>query len=252
MSKKVYEFVRGFTKSALNAMGFDIIRTSKLAQFNLCGLKSLSIKTIIDVGANTGQFSRWMSAHFPNAVILCFEPLPEPYAALQNWANEGPNKVQIFNLAIGNKDGEAQMFFHPDFSPSSSLLANTVLGEKLFPTAKNQERVTVKLLTLDHALQDKKLENNILIKLDVQGYEDRVLEGGKEIFAKATACILEISLDSLYEGQADFRELYNQLDRMNYRYAGNLDQVHGEDGHVIYLDAVFVKRDAVILPANTW
>ena len=116
----------------------------------------------------------------------------------------------------------------------------------MFPVTKNQERVTVKLLTLDHALQNAKLEDNVLIKLDVQGYEDRVLEGGKEVFGKAVACILEISLDNLYEGQADFRELCARLDQMNYRYAGNLNQIYAEDGHVIYFDAVFVRRDAII------
>jgi len=230
-------------KSCLNAVGFDLIRTNKLSQFNLCGLKSLHIKTIIDVGANQGQFVRSMSAHFPQAKFFCFEPLPEAYAVLQNWANGRQDSVRMFNLALGNQDGEAQMFFHRDFSPSSSLLANTITGEKLFPATKNQERMTVKVLTLDHALQNTKLEDNILIKLDVQGYEDRVLEGGKEMFSKAIACILEISLDSLYDGQADFRELYTQLDQMNYRYAGNLDQVHAQDGHVIYLDAVFVRKD---------
>lgn len=227
-------------------MGFDLIRTSKLAQFNLCGLKSMSIKTIIDIGANTGQFARMMSVHFPEANIFCFEPLPEPYAVLHSWANKKPDRVRIFNLAIGDQDGEAQMFFHRDFSPSSSLLANTAFGEKLFPATKNQERVAVKLSTLDNAFKSTKLEDKILIKLDVQGYEDRVLKGGKEIFNKASACILEISLDNLYAGQADFRELYTQLDRMDFRYAGNLHQVHAEDGHVIYLDAVFVRKDSNI------
>lgn len=242
----LYEIVRRIIKSFLNTIGFDLIRTNKLSQFNLCGLKNLNIKTIIDVGANTGQFARSMSVHFPTANFLCFEPLPEPFAALQDWANERPNKIKVFNVAIGNQDGETKMYFHRDFSPSSSLLANTSLGEKMFPATKNQELVTVKLLTLDHALQTKKLEDGILIKLDVQGFEDRVIAGGKETFNKATACILEISLDNLYDGQADFRGLYNQLDQMNYRYAGNLNQVHGEDGHVIYLDAVFVKRNANI------
>ena len=74
------ELLVGLTKSFFNAMGFDLIRTSKLSQFNLCGLKNMSIKTIIDVGANTGQFARSMIAHFPEArfwlrtfaLILCY------------------------------------------------------------------------------------------------------------------------------------------------------------------------------------
>ncbi len=243
ISKNSYEFVRRLIKSSLNSIGFDFIRTSKLAEFNLCGLKSIPFKTIIDIGANTGQFARWMSVHFPEAAFLCFEPLPEAYTTLQSWANERSNRVQTFNLALGDQDGETQMFFHRDFSPSSSLLANTAMGEKIFPVTKNQERVTIKILTLDHALQNIRVEGDILIKLDVQGYEDRVLAGGQETLSKAAACILEISLDGLYVGQADFRGLYNLLDRMNYRYAGNLNQVYAEDGHIVYLDAVFVRRN---------
>lgn len=246
VSKTFYEISRNLIKSCLNTAGFDLIRTKKLAQFNLCGLKSLSIKTIIDVGANTGQFARSMSAYFPEANFYCFEPLPGPYAVLKAWANERPDRVRTFNLAIGNQDGEAQMFFHREFSPSSSMLANTTIGEKLYPATKNRDRVNVKLMTLDRALQNTQLEDNILIKLDVQGYEDRVLEGGNETLRKATACILEVSLDSLYEGQADFRELYSRLDQINFCYAGNLDQVYAKDGHVIYLDAVFIKKAAEI------
>lgn len=240
--RRIYEIARQSTKSFLNSLGFDLIRTSKLAQFNLCGLKAIPIKTVIDIGANTGQFARAMSLHFPEATFLCFEPLPEPYVALEHWARETNGRVQTFNVAIGDQDGQKQMYFHRDFSPSSSLLVATDLSEILFPAIKNQERVAVKLVTLDRALQNTKLEDKILIKLDVQGFEDRVLKGGKEIFGKATACILEISLDTLYEGQADFRELCTQLDQMNYRYAGNLDQVYAEDGHVIYLEAVFLRK----------
>ncbi|MGB5080632.1 MAG: hypothetical protein WBO23_07800, partial [Burkholderiales bacterium] len=56
------------------------------------------------------------------------------------------------------------------------------------------------------------------------------------------SCIVEISLDALYEGQAGFRQLLTMLEDMGYRYGGNLDQAYGDDGHCIFLDAVFLKR----------
>ncbi len=77
-----------------------------------------------------------------------------------------------------------------------------------------------------------------------QAYEDRVLKGGIEILKKASACILEVSLDSLYEGQADFYQLTSFLSEMNYIYAGNLDQIYGQDGRVIFFDALYIKKDA--------
>jgi hypothetical protein len=83
---------------------------------------------------------------------------------------------------------------------------------------------------------------DILIKLDVQGYEDRVIRGGMETFRKARACILEINLDQIYEKQADFRDLTDMLYGLGYRYVGNLDQTYGGDGHVIFIDSVFIRE----------
>ena len=47
--------------------------------------------------------------------------------------------------------------------------------------------------------------------------------------------------DKLYEGQAEFKEITELLYDLGFKYAGNLEQVYANDGHVIYIDAVFVK-----------
>ena len=103
----------------------------------------------------------------------------------------------------------------------------------------------VQQVTLDAALHDASppLASEILIKMDVQGYEDRVIEGGNGIIGKARACIIEICLDSLYENQPSFGKIHHLMNEQGYQYAGNLEQVYADDGHVIYLDSVFV-RDA--------
>lgn len=135
------------------------------------------------------------------------------------------------------------MFFHYEHNPSSSFLRTTETCEKYFPFTKFQTTVSVKMTTLDKWSREisERLEPEILIKLDVQGFEDRVIRGGVEIFKKAKACILEVCLDRLYEGQADFKELINMLYDLGFKYAGNLDQCYADDGHVIYIDAVFRK-----------
>ena len=85
------------------------------------------------------------------------------------------------------------------------------------------------------------MNHEILIKLDVQGYEDRVIKGGEETFKKAKACIVEVNLYKLYEGQTNFKEIVELLYNSGFRYAGNLDQAFDNDGRVIYIDAVFIK-----------
>ena len=86
------------------------------------------------------------------------------------------------------------------------------------------------------------MEGGILVKIDVQGYEDRVVQGGKEILRRTTTCILEINLDTLYQDQADFKDLVSKLYDLGFVYSGNLEQVYAEDGHVIFFDAVFRKQ----------
>jgi FkbM family methyltransferase len=207
----------------------------------LLGLSRLPIQTIIDIGANEGQFAKKIKKHFPQARIYAFEPLPVPFQKLSRWAQAYPNQVIPFNLALGETTTTIEMQSHLYFNPSSSVLATTPLCETIFPMVKKQETVSLPQSTLDQVMQGHDLRPDILIKLDVQGYEDRVLRGGLTTLKQAKACIIEVSLDPLYEAQAQFRDIFALLDGLGYVYAGNLDQMLARDGHVRYFNAVFIN-----------
>ena len=223
-----------------NLFGLDVIRISK---HSLLGLKALPIRTIIDVGANTGQFGRFISKFFPDAHMYCFEPLPDAFKELIRWAETQNGRVKAFNLAIGEKEGDTEIFSHLEHSPSSSLLKSTDICGTFYPFTKKQTLISVKLTTLDKAVANsvEYLVPDILVKLDVQGYEDRVIRGGTETLHKAKACILEVGLDELYERQATFKDILILLSDIGFRYVGNLEQTHASDGHVIYVDSVFSR-----------
>lgn len=236
-----------FAVKAFNLIGLEISKKSKSPKYTLLGLKTLPIKTIIDVGASTGRyFAKIVSRYFPNANIYCFEPLAEPFKQLKRWADKQNGKVEVFNLALGDKEEEIEIFNHLEHSASSSILKTTEICETLYPFTKKQTTKTVKMTTLDKAVASisKTLSSDILIKLDVQGYEDRVIKGGIKTFNKAKACLLEVSIDKLYENQTTFREVFFLLDELGYRYAGNLEQTYDNDGHVIFINAVFVNSDS--------
>ncbi len=82
----------------------------------------------------------------------------------------------------------------------------------------------------------------LLIKLDVQGYEAHVMRGGGKTFRKARACILEVSLDDLYKNQTTFEDIFLLLSKVGFHYHGNLQQTYADDGHVIQVEAVFTKK----------
>ena len=224
-------------------MGFDIVRTHKNHKHTFLGLRNIPIRSIIDVGANRGQFIRMISNTFPEAQIYSFEPLLVPFQELKKWADQqNERKVSVFNMALGEEEEkEVVIYKHLQHDSSSSFLETMSACEELYPFTKQQSKDIVQMTTLDTIAKQIMLIPEILIKLDVQGYEDRVINGGIETFSKAKACIAETNIDYLYKTQASFKELFLLLDSLGYAYVGNLEQAYAPDGHVVYFDAVFVK-----------
>ena len=239
-----YYYAKKLVKYIINKLGFEVISIKRSPNHNLLGLKNYPIRSIIDVGANSGQFAKAITDFFPEAEIYCIEPLQDVFNQLACWANKQNGKIKTFNFALGDSQGISEIILHADHNYSSSLLRTTDYAKSIYPQMKRQSPVTVNVTTLDSLVNNLStlLVGDILIKLDVQGYEDRVIRGGMETFRKARACILEINLDHLYEYQADFQDLTNLLYSLGYRYIGNLDQTYAEDGHVIFIDSVFIRH----------
>lgn len=229
-------------KSTLRIAGLDVIRLNQSPHHTLLGLKGRPIRTVIDIGANQGQFATQIINVFPNAELYCFEPLAEPFAELERWARQQrPGRITAHNVALGEKDEDRTMFLHTAHSPSSSLLQSTEACSQLYPQTQAQASVKIKLKTLDGILGEAALKPDILIKLDTQGYEKQVINGGVNVFRRATACIVEVNLFRLYEDQPSFTEIVSLLDQLGFRYAGNLEQTYDKQGQVVFIDAVFVK-----------
>ena len=230
-------------RSVVNRLGFDVIRLKRSPKRTLLGLSRLNIGVIVDVGANRGQFARMITGFFPQAELYCFEPLDEPFQELSAWAETQGGKVHCLQSALGEQEGEMEMHLHEQHTPSSSLLAATDTCHRLYPQTAAEHLTPIRVTTLDRVLDDvlQSLSGDILLKLDVQGFEDRVLRGGARVLPRCRAVLLEVCLDPLYDGQADFQELSQLLYHAGFHYAGNFDQVYGDDGRVVFLDAVFVK-----------
>jgi FkbM family methyltransferase len=236
---------KGFVRTAFRKVGLRVMKVEKDPLFNLLGTRHLPIRSVIDVGANIGQFAKGIRPYFPDATIYCIEPQPEAFAALSTWAMTQLHVCPI-NLALGSEPGEFQFHQHLDHSPSSSLLPNTITCTNIYPVTLRQRLIKVQVETLDALVSrfDPPLADEILMKIDVQGYEDRVISGGVATLRRARVCIIEVNLDSLYQGQATFRELLNSVENLGLSYAGNLDQNLASDGRLIFFDAVFVRRNS--------
>ena len=226
----------GKINQQLQGFGFQI---KKYKPENYIWLSNLEIKTIIDVGANTGQFAKKFSKILPKSKIYSFEPIKKCYEALVK-NTEGLN-VESFNLALGNMSGEIEMNVST-FSPSSSILEMNKIHEDLYPHTKGSKNEVIKIQRLDDILPFNTLEKNIFLKIDVQGFEDKVLKGAIDNLKFVKVILIEMSYVELYKGQPLFDDIYHILSELGFAFKGNIEQtVNQFDGSPIYSDSIFIK-----------
>jgi len=218
-------------------------RGAGLAMFrrlNRPWLRELDIRTVLDVGANVGQFSLVIHEIFPAARIYAFEPLPECYETLCRRMS-GVQTFRAFNCALGRVRGRVE-FFRSAFSQASSALPMRPLHVEAFPYTKETEHITVNMMRLDDLAEELVIEGPMLCKLDVQGYEEGVIRGGGRLIGQAKVVIVEVSYRQLYESQPLFHEVYSLMVSLGFGYQGNLDEFRNPtDKSVLQTDAVFIK-----------
>lgn len=232
--------IKRYIKELINSIGYEINRSDKCPSFNLLGLKNYNISSIIDIGANEGQFAKFIQKHFPLSDIYCFEPIPEAYHRLEKWADKMNSRIHIYNMAIGEENGTIDFYIHESHPTSSSILRAT----SLHPFGKSQNKITISIVSIDDFIQANKinLKKDILVKMDVQGYERYVIKGGGHLLSEAVACKLEIIIFDYYEGQSNLLDIFNRMYELGYTYAGNFEQGYKPDGKVFYIDVLFLKK----------
>ena len=212
-------------------------------------MRSLGIKTVVDIGSNVGQFAVAAMRAFPDAQIHCFEPLPKCFVTLTDRLGRFEN-VRLHNVALSDTDS-VQMMQQSSFSPSSSLLEMAPLHASEFPFTDGGKAVEVQVTTLDHALAGFDLPRPILLKIDTQGSEDLVLSGGKSLLEDTDVAILETSYEPLYEGQALFPELYETMRSGGFDFRGFLGELKSpQSGRLLQSDSIFVRSRSGARPTG--
>lgn len=211
----------------------EFLRTNKW-------LIDFGFETILDIGANEGQFAKRARKLFPNAIIISFEPIPTVYEQLkENFKTDFQFKA--INVGLGEKQ-EKIKFLLNEYSPSSSILKMNHHTEH-FDFAVKQNEIEIQLEQLDNFAQEIDLSKPYLVKLDVQGYEDRVIRGGINIISGAQMIISEVSFTSLYEGQVLFDQIYTTLKALGFKYTGNYEQLYSPlNNEILQADAIFIKQ----------
>jgi FkbM family methyltransferase len=237
--KKVQNVARSF--------GYDIVHRTRTPPGDLDTLQHRNFKTILDVGANSGQFAGRIRAMYPTAEIHSFEPLAEPFRALvQNF--ESDLNFYAYCLAMGEKSGQAD-FFENGLDQFSSALPMNAQCREDFPMVLEERRTRVEMTSLDEWARTRVLARPLLLKIDVQGYEDRVIRGGIQILKRASVVITEITFRPLYESQLLFHDVYELLRSCGFTLTGVVNNTYDISRTKIdQADAIFENTNSALRP----
>lgn len=125
-------------------------------------------------------------------------------------------------------------------SDSSSLLPFSESLTKVFGITRQREE-KVPVVPLDHYVEAEKLPAPDLIKLDVQGYELAILEGGLRCLQAARFVISEVSFIPFYQGQPLFADVVAFMDQQGFELCAlGVDTPLGQE--LMQTDGLFARK----------
>jgi FkbM family methyltransferase len=201
------------------------------------------IDLVVDVGGNTGQFGLWLRDFGYKGRILSFEPIYSEYQILLQTARKDKNWIVADRCALGDFEGELELNVSQN-SVSSSFLPLTSYITNVSPATKYVRKETVKVHRLDQYDFNKTIgvSEKLFLKMDVQGFEDRVLRGAEGLLHKTPGLLIEMSLVQLYEGQATMQDLMQLAAGMGYVPYYVIPHITTEpSGRLLQVDMVFFK-----------
>ncbi len=202
-------------------------------------VESPEFMTIIDGGANIGQFARAALMTYPSANLIAFEPLLEEAQTLRKNLADTP-RATVLQSALGPENGHLQ-FHRNSYSLSSSALPLHQNHQDAFPDAVEEGTVEVPVGRLDDLLDDFELPRPALLKLDLQGFEIPALRGATKILTEIDCILVETAFKPLYQGEALFPELNAFLEAAGFRFSRPLDVLEDPNGSIVQMDALFVR-----------
>jgi len=196
-------------------------------------------QTVVDIGANKGQFSVLALEMYPSSQIYSFEPLSAPRDHLLRVLGD-EKRIQVFPGAIGPDETFLPMNISAR-DDSSSLLPITEQQVRFFPGTEAAGIETVRVAPLDCFLSEDKIIRPALLKIDVQGFEREVLKGCENMLPLFDVIYVECSFVELYSGQALASEVFKFLLDRGYRFAGAYNLSYNSEDVAIQGDFLFQR-----------
>lgn len=232
--------IRRILRYLLRKVGLELIPFQPWMDFNGL-LKLYDIKTVIDVGANTGQTVLEVMNYSEQIKVHSFEPIQSVFNELVKNTKKYSNVV-CYQHGLGERV-ESVVINVNEASQSSSILELAETHKRNFDFAVKTHQETIQIITLDSFFAKNRFEKSVLLKIDVQGFEKSVLLGAKEALKQVDVIFIESTFQELYKDQVLFGDLFNLLNQFGFNFVGFVEAWYdAKTKDTLYGNAIFRKR----------
>ncbi len=232
--------MKRFINHNLGRFGFEIRQTGH-GRSVMDFMANRAVDVVLDVGANVGQFGSSLRAQGYRGKIVSFEPIRSVYQTLAAMAAADGN-WEAHNFALGTEAGRTTINVS-DASVFSSILPSAPAAALYDTSASVSHTETIEVQTLDTVMPTTK--RNTLLKIDTQGYERQVLEGGRQALKMMQGVLTELPIIHLYERTWQLHEAIEFMAAAGFVPA----QIHPVNYHsidkvsLVEVDCLFRPRD---------
>jgi len=201
---------------------------------------SADLKTVVDIGANRGQFSLAARNWSPSAILIAFEPLAAP-ADIFRRVFADDDKVILHQAAIGPASARQKMHVSAR-DDSSSLLPISSAQTTMFPGTGEIAITDVRVGPLDEFVKASDLLAPAMLKIDVQGYEYEALLGCESLLHHFDCIYCECSFVELYSGQKMGGEVIDWLSSKGFQLVEKYNDAYDQQGVTVQADFLFSRK----------
>ena len=214
-------------------------------------LRSLGpIRTVLDVGANVGQFALVARRLHPDARIVSFEPTSAAFERLEKAAAKDPDWY-VYRCGLGREASTAEI--HTGWMTMNSLLPPSDYGKGRYKrfSESNTEEIHIRRLdeVMDEALAG--IADPVpYLKMDTQGFDLEVFAGAGKRIADFVGMQSEVACLQLYEGSPGMAESIATYEAEGFGISGMYPVTREPaTGRVVEFDCVMVRAEAASEPA---
>ena len=212
-------------------MGYRQGETMRLEEIRDMGI---SPNAILDIGAHTGQFHGWSKRVWPDVGVFMIEANKLHESHLDRLAMMNGDKYLI--AALGDKEREVTFYTRSDkpYTEGNSYYKEANYWD--IPQLVQESKVT--LQRLDDIFEGDAVFD--IIKLDTQGSELDILEGGKDLVNKAKVIILEVSFIEHNLGSPTAKQTLDYMKNIGFTKKMSIGE-HYDGDELVQEDLVFTK-----------